>query len=369
MYALLLFTFGLAVGGMLRFPSWYARAPLIVVAFMAASIFGVSAVNGYYGYYQTWSALAADVGNDNGTSAVPVVVPVATPRASRHGNSDVSATESAKPWTSVRVELPGAVSGVMGRSGLALLPPSYASVVSSGQLLPVLELLHGDPGHPQTWTNGVQIADVLRRATAKGVIGPMVVLLPDVHGSFTDQQCLDVQGGPRLTSWLANDVPGDVQRSLAVYPPGKHWLLGGLSSGGFCAANLVLRHPEVWDGAAVLDGYFHPFLSEMVLRRAYGGSRRASNVDDPTRTVQNWPLNTPLPAFWLMAGTANASDYYDATSFATLLGKREAPRFVTVLRGRHTAPAWRAALPDLLHWAWTRLDGGDLNGSIQIPLG
>ena len=366
--AALLLMFGAAVAGMLRFSRWYARVPLIAATFLTAAACGISAVNAYYDYYQSWSALAADIGNDNGTAAVPIVVPVATPRPNRYGGTDVNGHLDAGSWTSVRVQLPGPVSGVTGRSALALLPPGYASLARAGRMLPVLELLHGDPGHPGTWTNGVQIVDALRRATSKGDIGPMVVLLPDVHGSIHDQQCLDVHGGPRLASWLVNDVPRDVQESLAVYPPGKHWLLGGLSEGGFCATDLVLRHPEVWQGAAVLDGYFHPYLSKTVLRRVYGGSRQASTADDTTDTVKQWPLQSQLPVFWLMAGTANASDYHDAIAFATLLGTREDPRFVTVIRGRHSAPAWRAALPDLLRWAWATLDGGDLNGSIEVPL-
>ena len=102
-FVILLLSFAGAVIGMLRLPRWYARAPLVVLAFLTAAFTGISAVNGYYGYYQSWSALAADVGNDNGTSAVPVVVPVATPRVNRYGGTDISASGSAKPWTSVRV--------------------------------------------------------------------------------------------------------------------------------------------------------------------------------------------------------------------------------------------------------------------------
>ena len=53
--AALLLMFAAAVAGMLRFPRWYARVPLIAATFLTAATCGISAVNAYYDYYQTWS--------------------------------------------------------------------------------------------------------------------------------------------------------------------------------------------------------------------------------------------------------------------------------------------------------------------------
>ena len=40
------------------------------LAFIPAMLFGVAAVNKYYGYYQTWGAAAADIGGQ-GLNTVP----------------------------------------------------------------------------------------------------------------------------------------------------------------------------------------------------------------------------------------------------------------------------------------------------------
>ncbi len=69
-----------------------------------------------------------------------------------------------------------------------------------------------------------------------------------------------------------------------------------------------------------------------------------------------------------MSGTANATDYHEAITFATAVGHKEDLRFLTVIGGRHTPPAWRAALPDLLRWAAATVHGETSYGQAAIPL-
>jgi hypothetical protein len=49
------------------------------LAFIPAMLFGVAAVNKYYGYYQTWGAAAADIGGQ-GLNTVPAG-PATSPRS------------------------------------------------------------------------------------------------------------------------------------------------------------------------------------------------------------------------------------------------------------------------------------------------
>jgi hypothetical protein len=337
-----------------------------LLAFSAAAAAGVSGVNAYYDYYRSWGDLFADVAADNGPPAQPVTLPMPitrepSPNASPSASPATRPAPDAAPWRLIRVAFPGPVSGVQGRTALVVLPPHAAGP------LPVLELLHGEPGGPDSWIGGLQLAAVLQREAAAGRISPLLVVLPDVRG-FHDQQCLDPVFGRHLSTYLQQDVPADISRLLPAEPAGPHWVVGGLSEGGYCAADLVLHQPGSYAGAAVLDGYFHPSLSPSLVRRIFAGDPRRVAADDPTSILSSWPPDRSLPRFWLMAGTANATDYDRAVSFGRLAAAREPVRFLTVLGGRHTTPAWRVALPDLLHWASAVVNGHAFAGSTSVPL-
>ena len=360
--ALLVVAFVVAGLAVVRLRAWPVRVMCGGVAFVAAAAFGVSAVNAYYDYYQSWGALLSDLAADNGPPANVAILPMPpvspVPRA---GSSTSTAPPRLGSWRVERLRFPGPVSGVQGRTALAVLPPQ-----PTGRL-PVLVLLHGEPGGPDSWTHGLQLADVLRREQAAGHVHPMLVVLPDLEG-FHDQQCLDAVQGPRLSTYLQRDVPADIERLLPASLPGASWVVGGLSEGGFCAADLVLHQPSLFSGAGVLDGYFRPAVSAEVSRRVYGGHRERAAQDDPTALLERWAPQRPLPRFWLMAGTGNARDYARAVTFGQLVARREPLRFLSVVRGRHTTPAWRAALPDLLRWASAVVRGEQYDGSTSVRL-
>ena len=335
-------------------------------ALVSAMVLGVLLVNSYYSYYQSWGALWADVRADNGVSARPVLIPVVRPGVG--GSRGTSGPgRSGGPGRLVSLSMPGPVSGVYGRDALVWLPPQYDDPRYRTRRFPVLELLHGDPGGPRSWTNGLDLVAVLDRVYAAGTFPPMVVVMPDINGGFHGQQCLNAVAGPKLDTYLTNDIPADLADQVRVFPPGRRWAVGGLSEGAFCAARLALRDPTAFGGVAVMDGYFHPSVTDDLRRRLYG-VRGVPARDDPTVMLRATKPGSPLPAFWIMAGTGNAQDYHDAISFATLLGRREDLRFLTVVGGKHTTPAWRAALPDLLRWSAEVVNGHPVYGQSSVPV-
>lgn len=335
-------------------------------AFVAAAIIGIGAVNAYYGYYQSWSALTSDLSQDNGAEAAPMLVTIAHPGAPTRALSRpvYPVVAASGPGRLVSILMPGPISGVSGRQALVWLPPQYDMARFASRRFPVLMLLHGDPGSPRSWTNGLEVARMLDAEAAVRTFAPIVVVMPDVSG-FRLQQCLDAPSGLRLHRYLVDDVPAALATQLRVDPPGSRWAVGGLSSGGFCAALLALQNPDEFGAAAVMDGYFHPDLTRSVRRRLFGMGPVPA-VDDPTSLLAGLPRGHALPAFWIMAGTGNTSDYHDAISFASLVGQREDLRFLTIVGGKHTTPAWRRALPDLLDWAGSVLDGHPQNGQSSM---
>jgi len=333
-------------------------------ALLASSAFGISLVNHYYDYYQSWSALGSDLAADNGASTRVALIPVLHPQVDAPRGAPRAAPGG--PGRLVTIPIPGTASGIVGRTALVWLPAQYDDPRYAAVHFPVLELLHGDPGGPRSWLT-LDLTAVLDQQAAHATTDPTVIVMPYVNGGFRNQQCLNAPGAPQLDTYLARDIPAGLAAGLRIDPPGPHWAVGGLSSGGYCAARLALHYPHQFGAAAIMDGYFHPDLARSLRQRLYGkGPVPAS--DDPTRLLASFPPGEPLPAFWIMAGTANAADYHDASSFATALGRKEDLRFLTVIGGRHTPPAWRAALPDLLRWAAATVHGETLYGQAAIPL-
>lgn len=364
--AALVLVFGAALVGLVRFCRWYVRGLLGAVAFLVAAVFGMSVVNSYYGYYDSWATLMADLNADNGASAAPAVFTQNGTRATLPATaSGTTGARESGAWTVLRVPLPGPVSGVAHRGGVVVLPPGYADARLTD--FPLVELLHGDPGGPATWTYGLHIADVLQHLAQAGRIGPEIVVLPTVQG-VRGQQCLDDPRGDHLSTWLGVDVPRDITSTFPVAPPGRSWVVGGLSAGGYCAAALGLQHPSTWGGIAVMDGYFRPDLSASQAQRFFHGSQRAARETDAAWLLGHLPRSTRLPQFWIMSGTKNADDYRAAVAFGSQLVRREPFRLVTVVNGRHTMPAWRASLPDLLTWSWLEAHGRPASGDLVLRL-
>jgi len=312
------------------------------LSILVAMTSGIAAVNFYYGYYSTWGQLWADFhGGDVGNLGV------------------VSAATASAPGSGVIrwVTLPGPASGV-SRRGLVYLPPQYDQARYARVRFPVVELFHGTPGSPTALATVLRVQQVADSLLSRHLIGPMVLVMPAINGTGHDYQ--DCVNGPAVSddTYLTRDVRTDVLARYRASTDPYEWGLAGYSSGGYCAANLALRHRGSFGAAAVIEGYF----------RAADGPAAAALNDSLPLEAANSPLyaaerltpgSGPLPAFWVAAGTHDKSDYRPATVFAAALDRIEQVPFFTMHAG-DTANAWRAALPVALTWLWQQLAPPDL---------
>ena len=65
-------------------------------------------------------------------------------------------------------------------------------------------------------------------------------------------------GDPRTDTWLSSVVPRWAVSHLHVQTRRTSWTTLGYSYGGWCAASVAMRHPDVFGGAVVFEGYFQP---------------------------------------------------------------------------------------------------------------
>lgn len=256
------------------------------------------------------------------------------------GALQTTASENVGPYTQVSFSYTSATFGGRPMGAVVLLPPGYSH---GAQRYPVLYLLHGTPGSDQDWARqgAANILDSLLRA---GRIPPLVAVMPSGVGP---------KGGSN-DSWADNYVPGDLMETqfLRDLMPAvaahfrllrgqTHTAIAGLSSGGYGAVNLALRHPNMFGLALDFSGDIAPLAS------AFGSNASERLANNPLIRAR-LPAPKDASAFFIGWG---GNDPYRAENLL-LSQELHASGYVIgidTVAGRHQWSAWRQLLYDGLY--------------------
>ncbi len=237
------------------------RIGLVLLSQLLAMSALFLAVNNQYGFYTSW----ADLTGQQAQSA------------------QIQTNGLVKPGSgagSVQV-LP--VPGAAHRSADALvwLPPQYREPSYANTRFPVVMFLPGQPSTPQAVFQHYDFATIANREIKAGRIKPFVAVFPPLMTDPPrDTECTNVRSGPQAESWLAVDVPAALTAHYRVEKPGPRWSVMGWSTGGFCAAKLLLRHPHQFAAAVSFGGYYDP-LTDHTTGNLFGGSAKLRNENSP----------------------------------------------------------------------------------------
>ncbi len=357
LFVLLVVVFGGLMWPMLAARHAAFRILAACLAFVPAMLFGVLAVNKYYGYYQTWGAVMADL-TSQGVKAASQLPDIKLTSDSRSGTLDGSHIYlrlAQQQGYLLRLMVTGQRSRIT-RVVYVYLPPQYFQPAYQAYRFPVIELIHGQPGEPADWVTVVGVTDTFDHLLQEKLAQPAVVVMPDANGDARiSLQCLNQVGGPQDLTYLAVDLPTQVARILRVQRPGLAWGVAGYSEGGFCAANMALRYPHRYGFAGVLSGYFKPFDNKLAapsrLVSPFGGNRRLQEENTPLEEIGKLPARVVIPQFWLGAGADDRQDVANAEVFWQKLRLRQADAPLTLTAGGgHTMTTWRAQVPSMLTW-------------------
>ncbi len=360
LFVLLMVSFGVLAWWMVTTRQPALRVLAACLAFLPAMMFGVVAVNKYYGYYQTWSAAIADLTNQGGNTAPQLPdrnLKSATPALD---GSSVNLKQAQVSGYTLRLAVTGQQSHIT-RTVYVYLPPQYFWPSYRAYRFPVIELIHGQPGKPQDWLNVLDVQGTLDRLMSRHLARPVVLVMPDANGAVNiSLQCLNQVGGPQDMTYLAVDLPRNIARTLRVQPPGPAWGVAGYSEGGFCAANMALQFRGQYGFAGVLSGYFRPFDNQLAhpgrLVDPFGGSVALRQQNTPLDELQLLYPAGPMPRFWLATGTKQWGDVANADVFGRELRARGVPAPLHLTwGGGHNMGTWRAELPGLLMWMTPQL--------------
>ena len=266
----------------------------------------------------------------------------------------------------VTFRIPGPASGI-SLPAKAYLPPGYDSAAGRHTRYPVVEALAGFPGTPSVWLLGFGAQASLDAEIAAGRMAPTVVVFPRQNFNQTrDSECIDAAGGAKFDTYLTQDVYAMVTRLLRVRTDRAGWAVIGTSTGGFCATNLALRHPQRWSAVASLSGYYLA-VTDPTTGDLYHGDQHLRDQNSPLWRVRNLPL--PRLALFLCVAADDRPGYREMQEFVTALKPPVSVTRMVVPQGGHTGAVWRAALPTIWDWLSGWLAAPEPTGSKPPPSG
>ncbi|MET0188376.1 MAG: alpha/beta hydrolase-fold protein, partial [Pseudonocardia sediminis] len=241
-----------------------------------------------------------------------------------------------------------------GRSGITrdadvYLPAGYTDPGNADLHYPVVEWLPGFPGEPREVASLFGVPDLVDAAIATHRMPPAVVVIPDINGEPRfghDEECVDAEHGVADDTYLSTDVADWVRATLRVRTDRDAWALSGWSSGGYCAMNLALRHPDLY-GVAVSQSGYDRTPSDVVTGNLLGGRADLAAANDVVVALRGHPA--PLA----ILVTAGDDETDERAALERVTAAATAPVTVEPMvfpGGGHNQNAVRAQLPAIVDW-------------------
>lgn len=325
---------------------WTVRGALVLGSQLSAVILAGVLVNDAGNFYTSWLELLGEKHTVRNVVAVPgsqdAVLRAKLAQARAQGRGLVT-----------QISIPGTSPRFGTFSALVYLPVQYGSPGYAHRVFPVVELIAGSPGTPKTWTESLHVAQILDREMAAGRSSPFIAVMPsqDVAGR-RDTQCVNVVHGPNVERYLTLDVRNVITRAFRASTQSREWALIGYSSGGFCATNLAMRHPELFSAAVSIAGNAHP-AHDSQTGELFGKNPAVRNLNTPIWRATH--LAPPDVALLLMSSAKDSSTSRDAAELAAAARAPLSVSLLTLRRGGHNFEIWRAEEPVAFAWVSAQL--------------
>lgn len=180
------------------------------------------------------------------------------------------------------VTIPATTSHFDARKALVYLPP--VARLADPPVLPVMELMSGQPGSPVDLFSSGHLATVLDAYAATHDGYAPIVVVPDQLGSpESNPMCVDSPLG-NSASYLTVDVPNWIHSHLKVSAAPDGWAIGGFSQGATCAMQLGPAQPELYGTILAISSELVPQNGTLrnTIAVGFGGDAAAFAAAAPT---------------------------------------------------------------------------------------
>jgi len=360
---------GFAVAGLglglarMRSSRWRVRL-LTGCAVVVVVLMSLNHVNTFFGYYPNLrDALGLSFNNEISSAQAAAL------GGTHDSPSETASTSSQRPTRSlltawkppkdlpqngkvVEVDIPGTLSKFQARAAWLYLPPAY--LVKNRPLLPVLELIGGQPGDSRDWLNGNDLAGVMDRFAADHHGLAPVVVMPDALGSFWGNPlCINSRLG-QADTYLSVDVPNWARANLHINPDTRTWAVGGGSFGGTCAWQLAVFHPRTFPTFLDFSGVYEQLEGTLqdTINAAFGGNARKFAEVNPAQIL----IHHKRPELWATLGVGASDTYYVKQIESTSKLCRRAGIHVRLIKvpGGHDGQMFATLLTNSMRWLGQR---------------
>jgi len=208
----------------------------------------------------------------------------------------------------------------------------------------VIEFLTGFPSQPTMWVKVLKIDHELALYNELHPGRELIGIFPQINvaGNY-DLECMNLPGAePAAETWLSSDMHSYLDKRLGI--KGSRWGIMGVSTGGWCATMLSIRHPDLYSAAVSIAGYYRPALPltdpsnlQLAMDKKY----------DLTRPEA--ALKKGLPIYI----TASVGDKYSIRETRKFLAKPHPKLAITykeLSSGGHNSRVWVSLIPDAVDW-------------------
>ncbi|MBW4585281.1 esterase family protein [Aetokthonos hydrillicola Thurmond2011] len=139
-----------------------------------------------------------------------------------------------------------------------ILPPGYNQ--NPNKRYPVIFLLHGGHDDARAWVDKIGIIPVLAQLYKSNKLPPSIVITPDGNDKRGSSPLWDPNyyDGPngKVGTLIGEEIPSVIKSRYRTLEQPAFWAMGGLSSGGWGALNIGLRHLNNFNIFFSQIGYF-----------------------------------------------------------------------------------------------------------------
>ncbi|KFZ83174.1 esterase [Amycolatopsis sp. MJM2582] len=232
-------------------------------------------------------------------------------------------------------------------------PPQYYDPAFRSLKFPVIEWIPNYPSGPEVVTGPYELPAKLDAAIAKHVLPPTLVIIPDPTGKPKvghDTECIDEVNGTANDTYLTADIRDWAIEKLGANPQRKAWTMAGWSSGGYCAMNLVTRHPQWYGQAASVSGYYKASV-DAETENLFKGRQDIVDANTVTVNLQKHPSPVDILAI------AGDKESFESFSIDQIQAAVRAPATLSSWRipdAGHNMNTFKAQVPDVLAWIGAR---------------
>jgi len=201
------------------------------------------------------------------------------------------------------------------------LPPGYSDPMNVHRRYPVVYLVHGWPGTSWDWFGAGRAGRTAAFMQLEHLIQPMILVSVDAGGGTPrDTECLDsTEGGPRIQTFLSSVLVADVDQAFRTIRSPAGRAIGGVSSGGYCALNLGLRHQRVFGAILAMMPFGDPGRNAVKLM--LGGDATVGRANSPSDYVRTMRIQR-LQSVFLSTGRHDVEPYRIVQFMASVLSRR-----------------------------------------------